>query len=78
MSRAFPFLRPPRDVVTASPWSQARTDGTTELPAVLPDWDYDTVLLLRRQITVDGLRVRTLCGLPSDAAIDLTVRWFAS
>lgn len=78
MSRAFPFLRPPRDVVAASPWSQANTDGTTELPAALSDWDYDTVLVLRRQVTVDGLRVRRLCGLPDDSAIDLTVRWFAT
>jgi hypothetical protein len=78
VSRAFPFLRPPKDVVAASPWSQAGPDGTTELPAVLPDWDYDTALALRRQITVDGLRARRLCGLTGDAAIDMTVRWFAS
>jgi hypothetical protein len=78
MSRAFPFLRPPEDIVEAGPWSRAVGTGTEELPATLPEWDYDTVLTLGRPVTVDGLRARTLSGLDEGAEIDLTVRWSAS
>lgn len=78
MSRAFPFLRPPADVVVAGPWSRAAADGTEELPRELPEWDYDTVLSIRRPVQVDGLRARRLSGLADDAEIDLTVRWAAS
>lgn len=78
MSRAFPFLRPPFDVVTGGPWSRAIADGTEELPAELPDWDYGTTLSLSRPLQVDGLRARRLSGLPDDAEIDLMVRWSAS
>jgi hypothetical protein len=78
MSRAFPFMRPPGDVVVAGPWSRAAADGTEELPRELPDWDYDTVLSIRRPVQIDGLRARRLSGLADDAEIDLTVRWAAS
>lgn len=78
MSRAFPFTRPPADVVVAGPWSRAAADGTEELPRELPDWDYDTVLSIRRPVQVDGLRARRLSGLVDDADLDLTVRWAAS
>ncbi|MCD2100245.1 hypothetical protein [Rhodococcus rhodochrous] len=78
MSRAFPFMRPPADVVVAGLWSRVVTDGTEELPQELPDWDYDTVLSIRRPMQVDGLRARRLSGLADDAELDLTVRWAAS
>lgn len=78
MSRAFPFLRPPADVVLAGPWSRVAADGTEELPRELPAWDYDTVLAIRRPIQIDGLRTRRLCGLADDAEIDVTVRWASS
>jgi hypothetical protein len=78
MSRAYPFLRPPPDVVTTGPWSREVPDGAEVLAGALPDWDYDTVLGLSRPVVVDGRRVRALCGLADDAEIDLTVRWSAS
>ncbi|GJF03420.1 hypothetical protein [Pseudonocardia sp. D17] len=78
MSRAFPFIRPPGDVVVAGPWSRAAADGTEELPRELPEWDYDTVLSVRRPVQVDGLRARQLSGLAEDAELDLTVRWASS
>ncbi|SHK41353.1 hypothetical protein SAMN05443637_10610 [Pseudonocardia thermophila] len=78
MSRAFPFIRPPRDVVRVGPWSRAVADGVEELPRELPDWDYETVLSLRRPVQVDGLRARRSSGLPDDAELDLTVRWGSS
>lgn len=78
MSRAFPYIRPPADVVVAGPWSRATGSGSGELPNELPDWDYDTVLSLRRPVRVDGLRARLLSGLTEDAEIDLCVRWSSS
>lgn len=78
MSRAFPFLRPPNDVMKAGPWSRTTIDGTEEFPQELPDWNYDTVLSICRPVHIDGLRARRLSGLTDDAEIDLTVRWASS
>lgn len=78
MSRAFPYLRPPTDVVRAAPWSRVIGTGSEELPPTLPEWDYDTVLTLGRPVVVDGRRARRLSGLDESAEIDLTVRWSAS
>jgi hypothetical protein len=78
MSRAFPYRRPPRDVVRPGPWIRDTSDGPTELGTVLNDWDYNTVLSLRCRVTVDGLRARAGCGLPHEARLGLTVRWTAS
>ena len=75
MSRAFPFIRPPADVVLAGPWSRAIADGTEELPRELPDWDYDTVLSIRRPVQVDGLRARRLSGLADDAEVECLPPW---
>ena len=78
MTRVFPFLRPPDDTVTAGPWSRLTPDGAEPLPDALLDWDYSTTLLLHRPLTVDGLRLRRLSGLPADTAVDVTVQWFAT
>jgi hypothetical protein len=71
-------MRPPGDVVIAGPWSRVAAEGTEELPRELPDWDYDTVLSIRRPVQIDGLRARRLSGLAHDAEIDLTIRWSSS
>src|SRR3954447_16419992 len=78
MSRAFPFLRPPDDVVTPGPWSRLTPDGAEPLPANLQDWDYSTTLSLYRPLSVDGLRLRRLSGLTAEADVDLSVQWFAT
>ncbi|TFV63704.1 hypothetical protein E4P40_27240, partial [Blastococcus sp. CT_GayMR20] len=78
MTRVFPFLRPPGDVVTLGPWSRLTPDGGEPLPDTLLDWDYDTVLSLLRPMTVDGLRARRLTGLAEEAELDLSVQWFAT
>ncbi|WP_104524527.1 hypothetical protein [Blastococcus atacamensis] len=78
MTRVFPFLRPPSDVVSVGPWSRLSPDGTEPLPDTLVDWDYSTTLSLHRPVSVDGLRLRELAGLTEDAAVDLTVQWFAT
>ncbi|SDC77997.1 hypothetical protein SAMN05660690_2517 [Geodermatophilus telluris] len=78
MTRVFPFLRPPIDVVSIGPWSRLSPDGTEPLPDNLLDWDYSTTLSLHRPVIVDGLRLRELTGLTEDAAVDLSVQWFAT
>ncbi|MCO1655305.1 hypothetical protein [Pseudonocardia humida] len=78
MSRAYPFRRPPDDVVTAGPWLRVDAGDTGELPSDLPDWDYETVLPLRRPISIDGLRARRECGLRDDAQLVLSVIWASS
>jgi hypothetical protein len=78
MVRAHPYRRPPSDVLRPGPWARVVADGTVELHGAAPDWDYETVLELNRQITVDGARARSACGLGSDAVLALTVRWTAS
>ncbi|GHE08381.1 hypothetical protein [Klenkia taihuensis] len=78
MSRVFPFLRPPSDVVSVGPWSRLTPDGAEPLTDTLPDWDYSTTLALHRAGSVDGLRLRRLSGLPIGATLDVSVQWFAS
>lgn len=78
MSKAFPFRRPPSDVVRAAPWSRSVADGKVELPNSIPDWDYDTVLELSRAVEVDGRRARSACGLDGGDSLELMVRWASS
>lgn len=78
MSRAYPYRRPPVDVVATGPWLQVGATTLAELAHELPDWDYDTVLRLRRPLRVDGLRARRSCGLHPDAQLDLSVVWAAT
>lgn len=78
MTRVFPYLRPPDDVVAVGPWSRLTPDGAEPIPDALVDWDYSTTLSLHRPLTVDGLRVRRLSGLSIDAAVDVTVQWYAT
>lgn len=75
MSRAYPYRRPPADVVVTGPWLRVGSGTLDELEVDLPDWDYDTVLRLRRPLRIDGLRARRSCGLGPDAQIDLSVCW---
>lgn len=75
MSRAYPYRRPPADVVTTGPWLRVVGAGVEKLPDELVDWDYDTLLVLRRQLCIDGTRVRESCGLPPDSQVRVAVVW---
>ena len=72
MTRVFPFLRPPLDVVSVGPWSRHSPDGTEPLPNALVDWDYSTTLSLLRPVSVDGLRLRELTGLTVLGTVSMT------
>lgn len=78
MSRAYPYRRPPVDVVARGPWLRVVGDSLDELPVELPDWDYGTVLHLRRPMRLDGLRAREACGLGPDSELTLNVIWAAA
>ncbi|MHC1558099.1 hypothetical protein ACR9E3_04040 [Actinomycetospora sp. C-140] len=78
MSRAYPYRRPAADVVVTGPWLQNGETSVRELPGELPDWDYESVLRLRRPLRVDGLRARRSCGLGDDAAVTVSVVWAAA
>ncbi|MEJ2866730.1 hypothetical protein WCD74_03080 [Actinomycetospora sp. OC33-EN08] len=66
------------DVVAAGPWLMATASEFVELSAELPDWDYDSVLRLRRPMRVDGLRARRSTGLGPDSTLVLSVLWSSS
>ncbi len=78
MSRAYPYRCPAVDVITTGPWLQLTTHSIHELPPDLPEWDYGTVLHLRRPMRVDGLRARSDCGLRADSELMMTVVWSAA
>ena len=75
MSRALPFRTPPTDVIATGPWLRVGATTLDELGYDVPDWDYGTVLRLRRPLRIDGLRTRRSCGLGADAELDLSVVW---
>lgn len=78
MSRAYPYRRPPVDVVETGPWLMKVGRTEEELSAELTTWDYDTILRLRRPLRVHGARVRRSCGLPPDVELRLSVVWASS
>jgi hypothetical protein len=78
VSLAFPYLRPPEDILRCSPWALEVANGTIELSEDLPTWDYNSILALRRSISIDGDRARNTSGLTADAELQLVVRWSAS
>lgn len=73
--RAFPYRRPPSDVVTAQPWRLVAEGDELPLPEALPYWDYHMDLRFRRSVELTASRVRTDSGLPDDAALTLSVTW---
>ncbi|MEV4940050.1 hypothetical protein [Streptomyces zaomyceticus] len=73
---AWPYRRP-LNRINAEPW---RTDETTgsPLPSALPSWDYTTDLSLARVVHLDLDGIRKDCGLPEDALLRLSVRYWPS
>ncbi|SDE22543.1 hypothetical protein [Rhodococcus tukisamuensis] len=79
MSRtAFPYRVPGDAVVSAASWQILVMDTPFDLDDNLPDWDYNTDLLLTRVVDVDLDRLRSDTGLPPGAEIALSVVWTAS
>lgn len=75
MSRAYPYRRPPGDILATRPWLRVVGGHVDKLPDELPDWDYGTTLVLQRLVRIDGRRARESCGLPPDSQLRLSVVW---
>ncbi|MFF3202653.1 hypothetical protein [Streptomyces sp. NPDC002962] len=76
--RVLPYRVPTEDVVTPGPWRLVVEDGEVALPEALPDWDYQMDVHIRRTLRVDLDRVRQQTGLPTRAALMLSVVWTAT
>lgn len=76
--RVLPYRAPTEDVVTPGPWRLVVEDGEVALPEALPDWDYQMDVHVRRTLRVDLDRVRQQTGLPTHAALMLSVVWTAT
>lgn len=75
--RAWPFRRT-QDRVHAEPWRLGSDVMGDLLPHALPNWDYDTDVTMSRLVQVDLNGVVEDCGLPADALLCLSVRYWAS
>lgn len=76
--RVLPYRTPSDGAVVAEAWQLVTEDGEVPLPDALPHWDYRMDLHTRRTVRVDLDAVRSQCGLPSDAALMLSVVWTAT
>ncbi|MFE2916022.1 hypothetical protein [Kitasatospora indigofera] len=74
--QAWPYRRP-ENRVRAENWRLDEVTGAL-LPGAVPAWDYRTDLTLARLVHVDLAGVREDCGLPDDAALRLSVRYWPS
>lgn len=73
-----PFVRPAAEVLETSTWQIDDAEGTRALPEVLPDWDPQTDLALRRRVAVEYHQALAACRLPAGTPLLLTVDWHSS
>jgi hypothetical protein len=76
--QAMPYRLPATDTVVAGGWVLAMGEEHVALPDKLPDWDYQTNLILRRAVEIDAKSLRVGAGLPPSAPLALAVVWTAS
>ncbi|MFL6122977.1 hypothetical protein [Actinophytocola sp.] len=77
-SDVMPFVRPASPLAGFGPWLLADEDDWRPLPAHLPDWDYQTDLVLQRQMQVDVDGLLRESQLPSTTPVAVVVEWRAS
>lgn len=73
-----PFVRPSSEVAQLGSWLLADEGDWRPLPSHLPDWDYQTDLVLQRQVCVDVDRLLAESAIPADTEVALVVEWRAS
>ncbi|GAB3428318.1 hypothetical protein [Flindersiella endophytica] len=74
-----PFVRPADRAAGFGPWLLADDEGEwRSLPAHLPDWDYQTDLVLRRQVRIDVNNLLHESQLGTTTPVALIVEWQAS
>jgi hypothetical protein len=77
-TRAWPYRRIRSGLVKAAAWAiDPDSDSEKDAPGILPEWDYQTNLRMRRRISVDLPACREVAGLPIDAPLAVSVRWNA-
>jgi hypothetical protein len=75
-TRAWPYRRMSGGLVTASSWTiDPDTDNERQIPASLPEWDYQANLCLRRKLSLDPTACRAAAGLSGEAPLAISVRW---
>jgi hypothetical protein len=73
-----PFVRPARPPDGFGPWLLADEDDWRPLPSHLPNWDYQTDLVLRRQVQVDIDGLLHESQLSTTTPVAVIVEWRAS
>ena len=73
-----PFLRPSANRVLADPWYLLKSSGPIELPEMLLEWDYNDVIELTRQISIDVASIRQDCSFGDSTALYLTVVYYST
>lgn len=73
--RVLPYRIPDSALIRAESWRMELNGEELPLPEAYPHWDYQTVLTLRRRVTVDLNRVVVETKLPPGTALALAVVW---
>ncbi|NIK58248.1 hypothetical protein [Kribbella shirazensis] len=76
--RAMPYRLPASETVNVGGWVLALGDELIPMPDRLPDWDYQTNLVIRRDVEIDTKSLRVGAGLSPDVPLALAVVWTAS
>lgn len=78
-SEVMPFVQPTAAPASLGPWQLADQDGGWRpLPTHLPDWDYQTDLVLQRRVNIDVDGLLRESQLPATTALALIVEWKVS
>lgn len=78
MRAVAPFLMVPPSLVSLGDWELNLGQDWVPLPDVLPEWDYNTDLRLRRTAGVDRNAARLAVGLSIEAELAWLVSWRAT
>ena len=70
---AFPYQRLTDDSISVGPWLLEKDGSDVPLEGFIEHWDYDTDLILRREVSFDPLRIYAETRLREDAEMRLIV-----
>lgn len=77
-SDVMPYIRPAGPPAGFGPWLLADEDDWRPLPTHLPDWDYQTDLVLQRQVQLDIDSLLHESQLSTTTPVAVIVEWRAS
>jgi len=73
-----PYLVPTSGAEVWDRWRVLQDGAWNVLPARIDDWDTDSDLRLRRQVSIPHGRLVAEAGLPNDAPLSVTTSWTSS